>query len=89
MPYINFEHDPWTQPPLFEPSWIKLRLTVNVCDEAEELWGGIEVIDGWSGEVLMSTAQAYGGDLAGLEHGVRQLLQIARKHLDNGGPFPP
>lgn len=88
MPYVNPQHQPWSQPPLFEPDWIQIQLTINVVRGDGQMWGGLSVVDGDTGEQLCATAQAFPPGLKGLQQGVQQLLSLAGDHLENGSPFP-
>lgn len=78
----------WSEPPLFEPDWIVLNFRLNIVRSAEGWWGGLEVRDGDTDEVLALTAAPWAPGPAGLLDGVQQLLAVASRHLDPGSPFP-
>jgi len=83
----NRAHVPWSQPPLFEPDWIVLDFRLNITSDDHLVWGGVEVMDGLTREVLTITAVPLRFGLIGLRDALDQMFEIAANHLQNGAPF--
>lgn len=79
----------WTQPPLFQPDWIVIELKLHVTKNETPIWGGFQVTDGDTGELLAITAEAFRSGHTGLDVALTYLRQLAEAHMESGDPFPP
>jgi hypothetical protein len=78
----------YTEPPLFEPDWIKITLTLHVMRSLDQISGGVMVEDGDSEQLLLLTAESFGYGHDGLTGVLEQMALTAAAHLEPGEPFP-